>query len=97
MPLKQKYRVVGYLVKCVDDDTGIKDVLSNRKMHMFYSTFEEAVEAAQLQALEIDAAPKRCYDSNSKNWCDTHGEVTLFEIHTYGYTTITAHALYVHD
>jgi hypothetical protein len=98
MPPKSR-TVVGYLLRILDNDIGIKELLYSQNMTL-YPTFAEAIAQAEQDAktiLDEDSSGtlRVQHKADSENNCARDGNVKLFDI-KYKYETkeIMAFAVY---
>lgn len=92
--------VAGYLVRIVDDETCVKDVLY--KKHVIYTTFEDALVAAKRlgddEVVHCHAVLHVEHNEKSQGECEKYGYTTVYEIRNEDYNStisVMVFALYV--
>lgn len=91
--------VIGYLVRPLDPEATVKDVLYDRPMHTFYPTFEAATDAAfQVAKAKCDRTGRSMLSvvtQRSEKACAADGHTSVFRIQNEYYSEdVVVFALY---
>lgn len=86
----------GFLVRVIDDETRVKDLIYNKSEHTVFPTFDAVLKKAQLEAERLSQGKVICLVRGSSELeCIKNGFVRLYSINRgHSTTEIMAFALY---